>query len=147
MNDKRTEQDGLDVSDHNIPDKYWLASKPFDVLAAFLAESRKDSARHTVIDREIKKRLAKDSAGINRNNVIIGACAGGVFGLLGVILGNYLKSENQISPAGTVQQVNHGYLAEQPQVANMPSVKSIASQPVAVPSHIKPDAQASQNRP
>ena len=147
MKDRRTEQDGFDVAGHDIPDKYDIAAKTFDVLAAMLADSKQDSARYTVIDREIKKRLANDSAAIHLKNVIIGACAGGVFGLLGVILGSYLKSEKQISPTSTMQQINHGQLAAQPQVVNAPATKPVASQPIYVPSPIKPDAQASHKRP
>ena len=147
MNDDRTESEGFAIAGHDIPDERVVASMKFDVLAATLAESKPDSARYTVIDREIKKRLAKDSAAIHLKNVLMGACAGGIFGLLGVMLGAYLKSEKQISPASAVQQVNQGQLAAQPQSTVVPSVPSVSSQPVSVPSPVKRDAQASQSRP
>ena len=76
MEDRRTELDGIDVVGHNIPDKHEVAAKKFDILAAMLAESGQDSPRYTVIDGEIKKRVAKNSAAIHLKNVIIGACAG-----------------------------------------------------------------------
>ena len=41
-----------------------------------LAKDTQDSARYTVIDGEIMKRLAKDNAAIHLTNAIFCACAG-----------------------------------------------------------------------
>lgn len=147
MSDPRTESEGFAVGGHDIPDENKVASFRFDVLVANMVESTPNSARYMVFDREVKKRLAKDSAAIYLKNVLIGACAGGAFGLLGVCLGAYLKSEHKITPPGAVQQVQSRQLDKQPGTENTLTLQPIASQPVQIPCPVQPNAQVSTPRP
>ena len=147
MIDPRTESEGFAVGGHDIPDENKVASFRFDVLVANMAGSIPNSARYMVFDREVKKRLAKDSAAIYLKNVLIGACAGGAFGLLGVCLGAYLKSEHNITPSSTMQQVQGCQLDKQPGTENTLTLQPIASQPVQIPCPVQPNAQVSTPRP
>lgn len=75
---------------HDIPSEKELKKMSFIEKCTLLSSCGKDSIKSLVIDREIKKQLAKDQAWINLKNIIIGTIIGGLFSLSGVILGYYL---------------------------------------------------------
>ena len=145
-----SENEGFVRGFHEIPDADKLSRMSFAELASELGGLDKDSPKYIVIERELKRILAKDQARINRSNVVLGAVMGGVFGLAGVVLGAYLKNPpppQQVSPSRSVQQVQQGNLTVQPSVATTPSTQSVASQPVAVPAPVKGNAQPSKPGP
>ena len=93
----------------------------FAELASELASSEKDSPKFTVLEREIKRHLAKDQAKINLPNMLFAACVGGFFALAGVVLGAYLRdspSFEKITPASSVQKISNGALSDKPKIAN-----------------------------
>jgi hypothetical protein len=103
---------------HGIPSDEKLKSMSFSDLAVECGDCPKDSPKFKVIEREMKKHLAKDQAKINLPNILIGA---GI-GLAGVVLGAYLRnfpcSENQVSPSTVVNQGPQ----IPPSVINVPSI-------------------------
>jgi hypothetical protein len=147
MTERETPEGWLARGFHDIPDDKKLKTMSFVEVVVALAAAEKDSALFFALDREHKKRLTRDAAHINLRNVFIGGLLAGCFGLLGVVLGWYLresKAGQNEAPASAVQQVQEGNLAVQPKVTNVPVIPPVASQPVAVPSPIKPNAQAGQ---
>ena len=130
------EKEAFDRSILDIPDAEKLAAMPFVELAELLSSCEKDSAKFHVVERELKNRLAKDQAKINRPNIILGAIMGGVFGLLGVVLGYYLK--NDVPPVGIVQKSEKNDLTQKPPIGSIPGGKPAAIQGNAQPGNTKP---------
>lgn len=133
---------GVNKVAHDIPYDYELSKMSFVELAIELASSKKDSPKFTVLEREIKKHLAKDQAKINRSNIILGAC----IGLAGVFIGGVLRSPatcNEISKTNTVQQLSNNKL---PFTAVAPSVPAFGIQ-VINPTPVSNNAQPSQKHP
>lgn len=129
---------------HGIPSDEKLKSMSFSDLAVEIAGCPKDSPKFQVVEREMKNYLAKDQAKINRCNIIIGACVGGIFGLVGVVLGYYLKGApppEQVAPASTVQKMNNGDLATKPPVGGVPVGTLPVSRPTSNPAPVQSNAQ------
>ena len=116
--DRAIEQEAFDRSFEDIPDAEKLAAMSFVDLATLLSSCEKNSAKFHVVERELKIHLTKDQAKINRPNVIVGACIGGLFGLLGVVLGYHLKNDVPIS--GAVQKIEKSQLSPKPPLGNIP---------------------------
>lgn len=131
---------------HGIPDDNKLKGMSFVLLAAALASCESGSAKFNVVDREMKKRLAEDQSKINRFNIGLGACIGGIFGLVGVILGAHLKDSpptQQTSPTAAVQQLKNSELGVKPPIGNIaPSTPSIG-RPANEPAPVKNNEQPS----
>lgn len=70
---------------HDIPDADKLNTMSFSELASELSSCKRDSPKFLVIERELKKHLAKDQAAINRPNMLWAAGIGGVFVFLAYI--------------------------------------------------------------
>lgn len=85
------EQEGFTRGFHGIPSAEKLKAMSFAELASLLSSCEKDSPKFLVVDRELKKHLAKDQSEINIRNVILGACVGGIFGIVGVVIGSFLR--------------------------------------------------------
>ena len=117
----------------------------FVELASQLSSCEKDTAKFHVIERELKGRLAKDQAKINRFNVILGACIGGAFGLLGVVLGYYLK--NDVPRSSIVQKVEKSDLTQNPLLGSVPVGKPAVGAPVPNPTPVQGNAQPSNTKP
>lgn len=137
---------------HGIPHEDQLRQMSFVQLVSLLATCQKDSPKFAVIERELKKHLAKDQAEINRKNILIGGCIGGIFGLAGVVLGAYLKdspSPQQVAPSATVRQLNNGQLTVKPPPTgiSVPSSNPPVTQPTINPAPIKNNAQPSSRNP
>jgi hypothetical protein len=81
----------LDRSYQGIPSDEKLTTMSDLDLVVALYSCEKDSPKFRFLDREMKKRLAKDQARINKQNVIIGGLLSGIFSLLGVVLGWWLR--------------------------------------------------------
>ena len=144
------EQEAFVLATHGIPFQHELDAMSFVELAINISTAKIDSPRYIVVERAMKRVLAKDQAKISRLNVIIGAIVGGVFGLCGVMLGAHLKNSpitQQPPPGSTMHQIQQGNLAVKPQVTNIAPIQPIASQPVPVPDAIKQNEQNGQNRP
>lgn len=115
--DRKAEEDGLLRGYHDIPEDVNLHKMSFVELAVLLSSCEGGSAKFNVVERELKKHLAKDQAEINRRNIFLGACLGGIFGLIGVALGAHLKnslSSQEVAPAAALQQPSNGNLAAKP---------------------------------
>ena len=138
--DAQEEQDGFVRGFHDIPSDNKLCQMSFAELASLLPSCEKDSPKFLVIERELKKHLAKDQATINRPNMLYAACVGGAFALAGVVLGYYLK--NDVAPSGTVQQVEKSHLGEKPQIANLPVSQPSVVAPIPHPGPIQNNAQS-----
>lgn len=135
--DAQEEQEGFVRGFHSIPDAEKLTAMSFAEIASLLPSCEKDSPKFHVVERELKKHLAKDQAEINRPNMLLAAGIGGTFALAGVVLGAYLNNSpslKQVAPSATVQQVEKSNLGEKPPIANLP-----VSQPSAVAPTIHPD--------
>jgi hypothetical protein len=148
MTEQMTEAEAFTRGSCGIPDHNKLQAMSFAELASELSGSTKDSPKYMVIERELKRALAKDQAKINRSNVILGALMGGALSLLGVILGVQLKSSlvpQQPTPASVVQQVNQSQFGLPPQITNVPAPQPAVS-PLP-PALVKPSAQAGNTSP
>jgi len=144
------EQDDLARGYHGIPDDAKLQAMSYIKLCETLQSCEKDSTKFHVVEREVKKRLAKDQAKINRSNIGFGACIGGMFGLVGVILGGYLKdspSPQQVAPSASVQQVQKSGLTPIPPVGNFSPSTPTVSQPTTNPAPVQKNAQQSKRNP
>ncbi|MGI0036126.1 MAG: hypothetical protein ACRD98_09690 [Nitrososphaera sp.] len=134
----------------DIPDDAKIQNMSFVQLAALLSSCETGSARFNVVERELKKHLAKDQAEINRKNIFLGACLGGIFGLIGVVLGAHLKNSplpQQIAPAAAVQQMKKADLGVKPVVGNIAPSTPLTAQPANSPPPGQSNAQASNPRP
>lgn len=108
LTEQQAADDALLRGYHSIPDDEELQRLSFVQLAAELSNCVSGSARFSVVEREMKKHYAKDQAKTNRFNIGFGACIGGIFGLLGVVLGVFLKNSQttlQVSPSDSVRQI------------------------------------------
>ena len=109
---------------HRIPDGEEIQAMSYIRLSEILHSCDKDSTKYIVIEREMKKHLAKDQAEINRKNIILGACMGGIFGLSGVVLGTFLRTCpacDQVAPSSAVYQTEKGNLAVKPPIYPHPT--------------------------
>lgn len=135
---------------HDIPDDAKLKRMSFVELAALLSSCESGSARFSVVERELKKHLAKDQAEINRKNIILGACMGGVFGLGGVVLGAWLKNSpptQQVATPSAIQQVPNGNLTIKPPVAGLPPSTPSVALPANNPAPVQNNAQPTKPHP
>jgi hypothetical protein len=150
-NDKAEAQEGFVRGFHHIPDDEKLRAMSFTELADLLASCEKDSPKFLVVERELKKHIAKDQAEINQKNIIVGACIGGLFGLAGVVLGAWLKDSppaKQVAPAGAVQQMEKSNLTVKPLGGNTPQIPLPAiTQPPIHPAPVQNNGQASKSVP
>lgn len=129
---------------HGIPHEDQLRQMSFVQLVSLLASCQKDSPKFSVVERELKKHLAKDQAVINRSNIILGACIGGILGLSGVVLGYYLK---EVTPSSAVQQVSNSNLTVKPPVWNAAPRTPSVLQPANNPAPVETNAQPSKPHP
>jgi hypothetical protein len=83
------EHEGFILGTHDIPSEDQIRRMSYPELAAARG-SEIGSPKYMTIEREIKKRLAKDQARINLPNMLYAALIGGLFALAGVWLGYYL---------------------------------------------------------
>jgi len=130
---------------HGIPDDEKLKRMSFAELSAELAGTEKGSPTYKVIERELKKHLAKDQAKINLPNMVWAAGFGGVFALAGVVLGWYLNmppATEQIAPAGAVQQIKNSNFTKEP-----PSRQIVISSGAGSSSINKPTPKQSNETP
>lgn len=136
---------------HDIPGDEKLKSMSFSDLAVEIAGCPKDSPKFQVVEREMKKHIAKDQAKINRCNIILGACVGGIFGLIGVVLGYYLKvappTPEQVPPAATVQKMSNGKFTPKPPVGNVAPSQPTIAKPTSNPAPVQNNAQPSNHNP
>lgn len=134
----------------DIPDDAKLQKMSFVELAALLSSCESGSARFSVVERELRKHLAKDQAKINLRNVILGACIGGIFGLAGVAIGAHLKEPptfQQASPSSTVERMENGSLNVEPPVGAVAPNAPPVSHPTANPASVQNNAQQSHPKP
>lgn len=132
-------EDDVLVGFHGAPDEKALRAASFIGLAHELGLSPPGSARFLVIDREIKRRIAKDAADIALRNVLIGVVAGGLlsgcFALVGMVLGRRQAepgSAQNPAPSETVGKVQQRDLDKQPN-QSAPAVIGAASHPTQLP--------------
>jgi hypothetical protein len=146
--DRAEEEEGFVRGFHGIPDAEKLNAMSFAELASLLSSCEKDSPKFHVVERELKKHLAKDQAEINRPNIRLGAYIGGGFGLAGVVLGAVLTNLNdsvaskQVSPPSPVQQIPQSNLKIQPSSINVQP-----SNPSAVQGAIPPTPAQGNTQP
>lgn len=135
---------------HGIPEDERLKSLPFSDLAVELSGCEKDSPKFLVLEREIKKRFANDQASINRPNMLWAAGVGGVFALIGVFLGAYLKhatSVEEAPPSITVRQIERAHITpEIPMEKVAPNTRS-AIQPANHQTAISNNGQPPNTKP
>jgi hypothetical protein len=144
------EQDGFVRGYHNIPDDEKLQAMSHIQLAEILQSCERDSTKFHVIEREIKKRLAKDQAKINRSNIFLGAGIAGLFTILGAVVGGFLKSCpscQQVTPAAAVKQIETGNLSKRQTVTAVLPINPSAAQPVNEPSPVQNNAKPSSRNP
>ncbi len=135
---------------HSLPDDKKIQAMSFIQLSELYQSCEKDSTKFHVVEREVKKRLAKDQAKINRKNIIIGSCIGGLFTIVGVILGWWLKSCplcESVASSSTVHKIGNVNLAVKPPVAKLPLSVPPIPKPTDSPSPVRNDAQPSKHNP
>lgn len=145
--EENSEQEAFVRGFHGIPDSAKLESLSFSELASELSTTESGSPKFIVIEREMKKHLAKDQANINLKNVIIGGIMVGIFGLSGVVLGWWLRDSSTIhkpSGGGSEYQIQQGKLGNNENTTRTPIPKPIHAQPIAVPEKVENNAQPNQ---
>ncbi len=131
-----SQEEAFALGFHDVPDARTLAAMSFVELAAELSSSKPGTPKHMVIEREMKRALAKDQAKANRSNIYIGTVIAGIFGLSGVVIGWWLRETSSVqNPAHTnsLNQVQQTGFSHEPMVSNPAPVQPIASKPVANP--------------
>lgn len=103
----KEEQDGFLRGYHDIPDDEKLKTMSFVELSAELASCSNGSPKFIVIEREIKKHIARDQSKAARSNIFLGAGIAGFFTILGAVIGGVLKTcpSCQQVPSDAAQQV------------------------------------------
>lgn len=107
-------QDGFSRGYNDIPFDGQIRAMSYLQLSEVFHSCEKNSVKYHVVEREVKRRLAKDQAEINRPNMLLAATVGGTFALAGVLLGAYLKDSpttQLVSPSTAVQQISNNDLA------------------------------------
>ena len=143
---RKDDEDGFLRGYHGIPDNEKLQQMSFLELAALLGSCEIGSAKFSVVEREMKKHLAKDQAEISRKNIILGACMGGIFGLTGVVLGAWLKESPPtpgVARPNAVQQIPNGQLPVKSPAANLtlnapPAMQAANNPPAPVQKNAQP---------
>jgi hypothetical protein len=148
VTEQQAADDALARGYHNIPDDEHLQRLSFIQLATVLSSCESGTARFSVVEREMKKHLAKDQAKINRFNIGFGACIGGIFGLLGVVLGIFLKNSLislPVAPADSVLQLEKvGTGLKLPNGSIVPNTQTFqpsAKNSIPMPMPIQSDSQ------
>lgn len=133
---------------HDLPHENDLRQMSFVQLVSLLATCKKDSPKFTVVEREIKKYLAKDQAKINRSNIFLGVCIGGIFTIVGAIIGAIIKTCplcDNISPSKAVYEPEKSNLGVKPQVTGIsprePSVGEVHNNPAPVQNDARPSSK------
>lgn len=88
----KEEHDGFLRGYHGIPDNEKLKEMSFVELSAELASCSNGSPKFIVIEREIKKHIARDQSKAARSNILLGALIAGFFTIVGAIIGGVLKA-------------------------------------------------------
>ena len=143
-------QDDLVRGYRGIPDDEKLQKMSYIQLAEIFHSCEKDSTKFHVIEREMKKRLAKDQVKINRSNIFLGAGIAGFFTILGAVLGGFLKtcpSCQQVTPAATMKQIENGDLRKKAVGTTVLPITPSASLPANEPSPIQNKTQPSSRNP
>jgi hypothetical protein len=144
------EQDGFARGYHDIPDDGKIRAMSYIQLSEVFHSCEKDSTKFHVIEREVKRRLANDQAESNRSNVLFGACVGGIFGLVGVVIGAYLRTCpdcTQVSPSAAVQQIGNSELTVKPPLGNVTAVAPASTPPASNPAPVASNASHGNRNP
>ena len=83
---------------HGLPGPNELSQMSFLELAELLSSCEKDTPRFLVVERELKKRLAKDQAKIILPNMLWAAALAGVFAILGAVVGATIRGLPSTGP-------------------------------------------------
>ncbi len=105
--EEQQEPDEFIAGYHGIPSAAELRKMSFVQLAEEFASCQKATPKFLVVEREIKKRLAKDQARINLPNMLWAAFIGGAFALAGAFVGAIIRGlpvPNQEIPASATVQ-------------------------------------------
>lgn len=93
-NSEQEAQHAFERASLHLPSDKEIEKLSFAGLASLLAYQKEGTAEYSVVERAIKKRLAKDQAVINLPNMLWAAGFGGLFALAGVALGWWLQTMN-----------------------------------------------------
>lgn len=142
------EQDGLIRAYHEIPDAEKLKTMSFIELCLQLASCEKDSPKFLVIERELKKHIARDQAKATRPNILLGAVIAGFFTVLGAFVGGFLKTcpSCQATPPTAAAQTKKGDFGVKPPVTDV-APSQPAGPPAKEPSAVQSNAQSSNAKP
>jgi hypothetical protein len=144
------EQDGFMRGFHGIPDDGQLRVMSYIELSEVFHSCEKDSTKFHVVEREVKRRLAKDQAEVNRSNILFGTVVGGIFNLAGVVLGYCLRLDpmnQQVAPVNALQQIGNSNLTLKNPLGNVTVGTSPVSQPVANPASAAKNASLGSTPP
>ncbi|WP_144062958.1 hypothetical protein [Litchfieldella anticariensis] len=144
---EQSAQHAFERASLHLPSDSDIERLSFSGLASLLSCHREGTAEYRVVERAIKKHLAKDQAKINLKNVIIGGIMAGLFGLSGVVLGWWLRDSStmqQPPSSSTEHQIQQGTFGKNTNSASIPVIKPISGQPIAVPEEVESNAQQSQ---
>lgn len=109
-----TSQDTADQLDHmargynGIPNEMEIGKMSYIKLSDAFRSSQPNTVKYDVLERELKRRQAKDQANINRPNMLLAAMIGGIFALAGVALGAYLKPSAATHPESLPMDLRQG---------------------------------------
>ena len=130
------ENEAFALGFHDAPDAEALGAMSFVELASEIASARLGSPKYLVLERELKRVLAKDQAKENRSNIYIGALLAGLFGLSGVILGWWLRETSSMEKptnSSALHQIEQSGLTQKPPATSISAIQPVASQPVSNP--------------
>lgn len=144
--DRQMEEDAFQRTGLDVPLDHELRQMSFVELAALFSSCESGSAKFSIVERELKKHLAKDQAKINRPNMLWAAVVGGVFALCGVVLGHYLR--NVVPDGSAEQKIEKSDLGIKLPITQVPQVVAPSvAQPPPHPADVRKDTQPSQAKP
>lgn len=146
----KEKQDGISRGFHGIPDDEKLKKMSFIKLAEELASCSNGSPKFIVIEREIKKHIARDQSKAARSNILLGAGIAGIFTILGTVIGGVLKtcpSYQQVALSPATQKFENAHRPASSDKFNSVNVRiqSDVNTPISSVGQASPSA-AAKNR-
>ena len=120
----------------HLPSDQDMGKMSFAGLASLLSSCKDGTAEYIMVERKIKMHLAKDQSRINLPNMLYAAGIGGIFALVGVILGWHLTTtppSEQVTPTSSVQQAKNSNLSHQYAIERVPHPKLEPIPPPVIP--------------
>ena len=147
-NPEQEAQDAFDMAALHLPSSNDIKKLSFAGLASLLSLYREGTAEYRVVERALKKHLAKDQAKINLPNILWPAGFSGMFALAGVVLGWHLPMSQTMAKerhTDNVQQSKNSRLDPQYMITRGPNPNAESIPAPVVPRTEKASAVDASN--